>query len=70
MAWDDELERLTLQVVNDVGGDAFQQALLRAVAAAFDNRGLSSLDDLRRWTSTVAFQDVLKAELRRLARRH
>jgi len=68
--WDEELDRLAQQVINDVGDDALQPAFACAVAAALNRTGLMADDGSTRWTSSDAFHDALKTEFRRLVQRH
>jgi hypothetical protein len=80
MPWDDELERLTLSVLDLFGEDALTAAIRRATMAALqqaqpidvsapvDVSGITSRDGS--WTSMSACYDALRLELRRLVRPH
>jgi hypothetical protein len=74
MAWDDELQRLKVQVTDMFGGDALQ------VAEAMDAATRRALDVVNRLPIDLAedaqplpmsvVHDALKAELRRLVQPH
>jgi hypothetical protein len=79
MAWDDELERLTLSVIDVFGDDVFDAALTRALTTAckhmrpiegslLDERGITSSDG--HWSPVSVFYDALRSELERLAVPH
>jgi hypothetical protein len=77
MPWDDELEQLTLSVLDLFGENALRAAIRRATTAALQQAlpsdtasvsasGVTSHDD----RTTSACYDALRFELRRLVRPH
>jgi len=80
MACDEELEQLTNQVHDLLGGDVLSAAVSRAISAAMQQArpvelssslelsGISDSDGY--WTSMSVFYEALKIELRRILRPH